>query len=144
MVTQALSAFGTLLKIGDGGGPEAFTTIAEVTDIKGPGLSMDAVEVTSHDSPNAVKEKIAGLKEVGELTFSINYVPTAATHNATTGLIRDWKNRTKRNFQLVFPDTGATTWSFAALVTNFQPTAPVDGKLAADVTLTPAGDATLA
>lgn len=139
-MTQALSGFGTLLKIGDGGTPtENFTTIAEVTDITAPGLTMDVIDVTSHDSPDALREKIAGLKDLGECTFTINYIPTHATHNATTGLIRDWKNRTKRNFKLVFPDAGATTWSFSGFVTNFQPSAPVDDKLTADVTITLSG-----
>jgi hypothetical protein len=30
MATQALSAYGTLLKRGDGGAPETFTTVPEV------------------------------------------------------------------------------------------------------------------
>jgi len=50
MATSAVAAFGTLLKIGDGGGPESFTTIAEVRTLGGPELSRDTVDVTSHDS----------------------------------------------------------------------------------------------
>lgn len=142
-MSDALSAIGTLLKIGDGAGPEVFTTIGEVGNISGPGLSTGVIDVTNHSSPDYTQEILAGLKSAGEVTFSINYIPTHATHNATTGLIRDWKNRTKRNFQLVWPDAGGTTWSFAAYVTGFQPTAPVEDKLAADVTLTIAGAPTL-
>lgn len=135
-MTQAIGSHGTLLKIGDGGAPEQFTTIAEVTNISGPSLSMDTVDVTSHDSPNYHEEVIAGIKRAGEVTFSINFVPTHATHNPSTGLLRDWVNRTRRNFKLVFPDAGATTWEFAAFVTGFQPTAPAGSeRLTADVTL---------
>ncbi len=141
-MSNALGAFGTLLKIGDGGGPETFTTIAEVTDIKGPTLSLDTIEATSHDSANATKEFVAGLKDAGEVTFSVNFIPTNATQSYATGLIKDWYNRTKRNFRMVFPDT--TTWNFAAFVTRFEPAAPVDGKLAADVTLKIASSPTLA
>ncbi|MGE5619533.1 MAG: phage tail tube protein [Sphingomonadaceae bacterium] len=144
-MTQAIGSHGTLLKIGDGGEPEQFTTIAEVTNIQGPGLSMDTVDATSHDSPSYHEEIIAGIKRSGEVTFSINFVPTHATHNPSTGLLRDWANRTKRNFKLVFPDVGNTTWTFAAFVTGFQPTAPAGSeKLTADVTLKVASAPTLA
>jgi len=40
-----------------------------------------------------------------------------------------------RNFQLVFPDSAATTWQFAALVTGYEPKEPVGGKLSADIKL---------
>lgn len=143
MPSAAIHAHGTLLKIGDGGGSETFTTIVEVTDINGPGLDDEVVDVTSHDSANHAREYIGGLLDAGEVTFTINYIPTATTHNATTGLIRDWKNRTKRNFQLVYPDGGATTWAFAALVQHFEAAAPIDDKLAADVTLKLTGMPTL-
>jgi len=58
--------------------------------------------------------------------------------------LKDLKNRTKRNFQLVFPDVGATTWAFAAYVTGFEPSAPVDDLLGASVTLKITGQPTLA
>lgn len=143
-MTSAIHAHGTLLKIGDGGGSETFTTIAEVTDISGPGLSLDANEVTSHSSSSHYRERIGGLLDGGSVRFSINYVPTAGTHDATTGLIRDMKNRTVRNFQLVFTDGGGTTWTFAALVTSFEPSEPIDDALTADVELMLTGVPTLA
>ena len=139
------SGFGTLLKIGDGATPtETFTTIAQVLNIGGPALSQDAIDVTHHSSTGGWREFVGGLLDGGEVTFDINYDPDAATHNATTGLINDMENRTKRNFQLVFPDTGPTTWSFTALVAGFEPSAPIDDKLAASVTLKVSGQPTLA
>ena len=57
-MTSAIAAYGTLLKLGDGGTPENFTTIAEVRDIGGPELGADVVDVTSHDSPGAWEEVI--------------------------------------------------------------------------------------
>lgn len=142
---MGISAFGTLLKKGDGGSPtESFTTIAEVTNIGGPSLSLDAIEITSHSSTGGWREFIGGLLAGGEVSFEINYDPVGATHDASTGLIYDMTNRTVGNFQLVFPDTGNTTWSFAALVTAFEPSEPVDDKLAASVTLKVSGQPTLA
>ncbi len=141
----AISAHGTLLKSGDGVTPtETFTTIAEVTNISGPALSTDAIDTTSHDSPNNHREFIGGLKDGGEVTFDINYIPTNPTHDASTGLLADYVARTLRNFQLVFSDSGNTTWSFTAIVTGFEPGEPVDAQLTASVTLRITGAPTLA
>ena len=143
-MTGALFAQATLLKIGDGGGPEVFTTIAEVGEISGPQLKLDTIDVTTHSSPGGWEELIAGILRSGEVSFGINYVPTEATHNNTTGLIKDMRTRTLRHFQLVFPDGASTTWSFSAYVTGFNPKNPVDGKLSAEVALKISGQPTLA
>lgn len=142
---MGISAFGTLLKIGDGGGGgEVFTTIAEVFEIGGPGLTLETIDVTHHTSTAGWREFVGGLLDGGEVSLSINYDPVDATHDASTGLIADMEARTVRNFQLVFPDTGTTTWTFAALVTGFEPSEPIDDKLAADVSLKLSGQPTLA
>ena len=143
-MTDAIASFNALIKIGDGATPtEAFTTIAEVMDISGPSLTLNTAEVTSHDS-GGWKETIGTILEGGEVSFDINFVPTNATHSEGSGLIADMLARTVRNFQIVFPDSGSTTWEFAALVTGFEPGAPVDGALTASVTLEITGEPTLA
>lgn len=145
MTTEALFAHGTLLKKGDGVSTgETFSTVAEVTNIGGPGLALEPIEVTSHSSTDGWKEKIGGLLDGGEVSVTINYVPTEGTHDGTTGLIADQSNRAVRNFQLVFPDTSETTWTFSALVASFEPGEPVDGALTAEVTLAVTGKPTLA
>ena len=143
-MSDAISAFGTLLKIGDGGDPESFTTIAEVKDISGPSLSLATEEITNHSSPGGWREFIGTLLDAGEVTFDINFIPTHSTHNASTGLIADMVNKVKRNFQLVFPDAGNTTWNFTALITGFELSEPVEGTLSASVTLRITGQPTLA
>ena len=140
-----IDAFGALFQIGNGATPEIFTTVAEVTNISGPGLSLEAVDVTSHGSAGAFREKVGGLLDGGEITLDINFVPTGATHKkAVGGLLYNMTQRTVNNYQLQFPDVGATKWIFPALVTGFTPENPVEGKLGASVTLTVAGEPTLA
>jgi len=143
MTTGALAAYGVLLKIGDGATSEVFTTIAEVKDIDGPELELEAKEVTSHDS-GGWREYIGTLLTGGEVSFDLNFIPTNATHSYSSGLIDDMVSRTRRNFKLVFSDTGATTWQFAALVTGFKTAAAVEDELAAEVTLQITGQPTLA
>ena len=143
-MSNAISAFGTLLKMGDGADPEIFTAIAEVANISGPSLSMDTIDVTNHSSTDGWREFIGGLLDGGEISLDINYQPTEGTHDFTTGLLKNMSNKTVRNFQLVFPDGSSTTWSFSALITAFEPSEPIDNKLSAAVTLKLAGKPTLA
>lgn len=137
-MSGAISGFGTLLKRNG-------TTVGEVNDITPPGMSRNTIDVTHHQSPNAWMEFIKGLKDGGELTFSVNYIPTNSTHNASTGLLADFTNNTTVDtWQVIFPDTSGTTWSFSGILTDFSPTAPTDDKLAADVTVKVSGQPTLA
>ena len=145
MSTTNYAAKGTLLKKGDGATPtENFTTIANVDNIGGPELKLDTIDVTNMSSPSGFKEFVAGLLEAGAVPVTINYDPGDGTHNASTGLIADMKNRVLRNFKIVFPDAGTTTWAFSAFVEKFTPKAPVAGKLTADVSLKISGVPTLA
>lgn len=140
MANIARAAFGTLFKIGDGGGTEVFTTIAEVMDISGPSLKTDTVEVTAHDT-GPYKQYISTLIDQGEITFTINF-NKGATQGFTTGLYNDLVNRTLRNFQIVLTTSVAATGAIAALVTGFALKAPVGGALQADITLRPNGGIT--
>jgi len=124
--------FGVLFKVGDGATVEAFATLAEVIGLSGPGLSMDTVESTHTESANAAKEYIAGLIDGGEISVDLNFLPANATH---TSLISDWQNRTLRNFQIVWPDTANTTWSFAGFVTNYEPSSPIEDRMTASVSV---------
>ena len=90
MPSGALHAHATLIGKGDSGSPEMFTTIAEVGSITGPTLTRDIIDVTNQDSAGAYREFIGGLIDPGELSFDINYIPTDATQDATTGIINEW------------------------------------------------------
>ena len=143
MTTGALAAYGVLLKIGNGATSETFTTIAEVRDISGPELELEAKEVTSHDS-GGWREYIGTLLTGGEVSFDLNFIPSNATQNYSAGLLKDMTDRTKRNFQIIFPTTSPTTWAFTALVTAFKPSAAVEDELTAEVSLQITGAPTLA
>lgn len=144
-MTSGLSAFGTLFQIGDAATPtEGFTTIAEITALSGPGFALDMIEMTHHTSPGGWEEFVGGILRSGEVTFSLNFHPTEATHSYAAGLLKDLVDRTLRNFKMIFPDAGTTTWSFSGLVSGFEPSEDPDDKLAADVTVKLSGQPTLA
>jgi hypothetical protein len=130
MSSNALESQGMVLKRGDGGSPETFTAIPEITSISGPGGSAPIIDTTDLDS--TAREKRLGLADEGQVSLDINYIPANAVH---AGLRSDRANRSERNFQLIFTDSPATTWSFAAFVPGFQINNEVDGVTKASVTL---------
>lgn len=135
--TSATPGYGVLLK-------RNTVQIAEIRDISGPGLSLSFQEVTNLSSTDGWREYIATLLEMTEVTFDLNFLPANATQSYAAGLIKDLVDRTKQAFSITFSNTGATVWSFNAFVTKFSPSAPVEGKLSASVTLRPTGKPTLA
>lgn len=134
-------AYGTKLYNGTSGGG---TLYAQVTSISGPSLSADVIDVTNHASTNAWEESVVGILRSGDITVEIVYDPANATHkNGANGLLSDFLARVSITVTLVFPDTGATEWTFSAFVTGFEPSMPVDGALTAAVTFKPTGNMTL-
>ena len=141
-MSGAISGYGTLLKMSSGGTGGSYTTIAEVGDIAGPGFSVDTNDVTSHDSPGAMREFKPGLIDPGELSFTCWFQPEIATHDATTGLLKVMNDRAIRSWKIVFPNTGLTEATFDALITKLDVKEPVAGVISADVTLKISGEIT--
>ncbi len=131
-MSNAISSFGIKLQMGDGSDPENFDDVAELQDIKGPGIKVDFEEVTNHGSPEGWEEVIPTILRAGEVTFDLNYIPSEGTHQ---DIVDHMTHRDLVNWKLVFPDAGNTTWQFAAYVADFEPEAPVKGKLGSSVKL---------
>lgn len=136
---MATQGYGTLLKLNG-------TAIAECRNITGPNLTLGTVETTHMTSTGAWREYISTLLDAGEISFEINFLPAGATHDITTGLLHFMVTHraTAQTYALVLTDAALTTWSFSAFITAFNLTAPVDGKLTANVTLKVTGQPTLA
>ncbi|MFD6874534.1 MULTISPECIES: phage tail tube protein [unclassified Streptomyces] len=133
-----LDAFGTQLQRGDGATPsENFTPIANVTDITPPEIERETIDVTAHDSPDAWREFIGGLKDGGEVSIDVNYDPRE--HDL---LLADFADSQPRNYKIVWPGT-LGEWAFGALLTGFAPEAPHDDKLAASLTFKVSGKPTI-
>lgn len=132
---DAISAQGTLIARAPQATPSVFTTIGELRNITPPPLTRNPIETTSH---NEVEESfVVGIRRKGEFAFQIGFVPSGATHNETTGLIKAWKDGTRDIYRITYPD--GAQWLFSGFVSNFAPAAPVDDGLTADVTIRPTG-----
>ncbi len=124
-------------KRGDGGGPEAFTTVCGVISFTFPDGS--AAEIDTTDLCSVAKGKMMGLPDEGQVSLELNYDPTDAQH---TGLQDDRKNRTKRNFQVVLTDASSTTFAFSGYVLSFSISTAVDDIVKASCTITIDGEIT--
>jgi hypothetical protein len=96
-----IAAFGTLLKRGDGATAEAFTTVANITNITGPAIENAELNVSAHDSAGAYKEFVAsGLNDPGTLDLEGNFDPSDTTHEQW---LDDLDAADEHNYELVFP-----------------------------------------
>lgn len=117
------------------GGSPSYTEIAELREITPPALTRNEIELTNHN--NEDDEYIVGIRRHGTLTFNLNFVPQNATHDHETGLQSAWFDGTRDIYRLTYPD--GTQWLFSGFVTNIAPSAPVDDRLSADITIRPTG-----
>lgn len=134
MASQAMKSQGVRLQRGNGGSPETFTTIGEITDITGPGGAASEIDVTHLLS--TAKEFVLGLADEGEVQLKLNMVPSDAQQ---TGLRNDRIAGTLRNFKLILTDVGLETATFAAYVKTYSVAAGVDKKIELSITLRVSG-----
>jgi hypothetical protein len=141
MSLNAQASHGTLLQVGDGGSPEVFTTIAGVGDWDPPGYMSDALDTTAQDDTGQTFI-VSNLIKNAEFTVKLFWETTNPTHNATTGLIAAARTRpgVRKNYRSLYPDGSGQL--FNSLVTGFQPHAPNNGILSADVKFQPTGPIT--
>ena len=127
MASSGVAAFGTSIS------PSA----GEITNISGPGISVDEVEITNHNSADDFKEFVAGLIDGGE--FSVEGNLTSAI---VTGLYADLLARTSKSYTITFPN--GMTWTFTGYPKSFETDSPVDGKLGFSATFRVTGKPVLA
>lgn len=138
--TNARAAYGTLLQVGDGLSPEAFTTVGEAKDISPPGYEVDMLDATHQDSTGGWREVRPGLKRLTPISFDLHYVTTDTTQNYVAGLISLLIAGTKRNFRLVYTTGHSVTAE--GYCSKFMPSAPVDGLLVASCEIALTSDPT--
>lgn len=129
MATIAKLSNGALLKVGDGAGPEVFTTVPEVKRLSGPAVRFDLLDVSSHDTVGFFKEWIPGMADGDSIAFSVNWRPSNAVHKAIRVAAYA---QTLRNFKIIFPDTPDNTVTMATYIQDWAPTADVATEMKAD------------
>ena len=136
------SALGTVLKLSTAGGFLASTStaagIGELTNISGPTMSAEQIDVSSHDSVGNYREFVAGFLDAGEISLEGNLT---ADGGADT-LVGYFGDRGTHHFHVLFPATGTSTggdmdehqsgfymrWVFYGQITGVETAAPYDDK----------------
>lgn len=124
MASQAVGAFGTKLNWNS-------VDVAELTSISGPNETMDTIDVTSHNSPDAYREFIAGIRDGGDISIEGNFIKTDTGQIA---LHTDFQAGTKRAWIIKFPD-GTTQISGNGYITAFSLNFPFEDKLSFTATI---------
>jgi len=104
--------------------------VGEVTDFNGPGGAAGIIDISHLQS--TAKEKLIGLRDEGQLSFSLNY---NATDAGQLSLIADRAARTKKKCLLKFNDAATNCARFDAYCMQFSITGAVDDKIAANAVL---------
>ena len=134
------SAFGTLLGVATSMSVLDLTTrpkstewndFGDLTNIGGPNISVDTIDVSAHDSADGFREFVAGVIDGGDISFEGNFTD-AASGVEITDLI---DTRAIVSFRVRFTTTGTSTgtnwdtWLFTGALVNFETEAPFDGKI---------------
>ena len=118
-------------------------TVAKLKAINGIELSVDMVDVTTHQSADSYKEVQPGLIDAGEVSLEgfFDYTDT----NGQAAMLTDLNSRTSRTGVITFPSAIGTTWTFTGYITKLKiGDAPVDGMIPFSASIKPTGKPTLA
>lgn len=145
---EAIHGYGAQLLVGDGASPEGFDAVADVVSITPGAMETEVIEKTHLRSPDAHREKLAGLRDSGPFVVELNWRPAHESQSNAGGgsgsftgggLISMWRNREEKNFKIVLNDgSPATEWPFRGVITKFQPGSITnDDKISATCEITP-------
>lgn len=113
-------------------------TVAGLTAINGIELSVDTVDVTTHQSSDNYKETMPGLIDPGEVSIEgfFDYTDTSGQQ----AMLTDLNSRTGRTAVITFPAATGTTWTFTGYITALKiGDAPIDGAIPFTATIKPTG-----
>lgn len=130
--TTAEIGYGIVLKMLTSTGPDVYTTLGEMFDIKPSGFSVDTVDATHNESPAATEEVIAGLIKTGETSFSIHYDPVSETWALIEASLRELQT-----FREVWPDGRYVQYD--GYFTGGEPDTPTEDRAVASITIKRSG-----
>ena len=113
--------------------------VAQITNISGPGISTDAIDVTAHDSAAGTREFLPGLVDAGEVTVELFFdAEASAGTGADSGLNvleKKAQDRSTNTWQIVNATSTDMYRRFSGIVTAFSFSSPVDGAITASATI---------
>lgn len=92
------------------------TYVAEVTSITPPGATRETVDVTHLKSDGGWREHIGSLKDAGEASITVNYIPAST---ASDVLFTAFGTDGAQDFTILFP-SGTLKMTFKGIVTGWE------------------------
>lgn len=121
--SQAVSALGTQLLIGDGQSPENFNLIPECKDITGPEVTQQYNDFTHQQSTGGFREEKPGWKTSGNVTTVMQRVNNDTYQDALIAAAYAVP-ATLTNFKIIWPDTDQVVFAGYPSISD---TAPISG-----------------
>lgn len=128
MTTTAKIGHGTRLQRTPTDSPGTVNDLGELIEIGGPELSRDAVDASHMLSPDQYREFISGMRDAGEVSFTVALVPDNTQGSVHQELIDDYNTNSTVRYRLLFPDAN-TYWEFDALLTSIPHAIPLDDRM---------------
>lgn len=126
-------SFGTKLTV-DG------KVVGALKNINGVEISADTIDVTTLDNTDGYREKLAGLKDAGEVSASGLMDGEDAGQDKCAELLNSGE---VVDCAIVFPAKIGKTWSFKACVTKFSTGAELEDAVSFEIALAVSGKPTL-
>ena len=120
-----------------------YVALTNLNDITGPEVSVEPIDVTTHDSADGFGESIPGLADGGEVSFEMQFDPSSVAHET---LYADVAARQMHNWRLQLPGFASTTAGgyvqFAGFLTKVGMGLPVKGSITAPISIKVSGKPT--
>lgn len=126
---DGMIGYGSTIRVGRGATP-TWTEIKLIGDITLPDEQVDEVEITHMKSPGRRRQFIAGLIDGGEVTVPMNYIPGSPTDV----LLQELKASGEEVILEFTVTEGGTPEQYAAFLSGYARTAPIDDKMTAEAT----------
>lgn len=110
-----------------------YTSFAEIIDLQAPDLTRDRIDVTHLGTTSQTRAFIPGFIELGEATFTGNYLPNNATHSgASNGLAGLFTAGTTGVFRILPNGNTSEAIGFQGYISTFTPRFSPDDQMLFD------------
>lgn len=124
---------GTILSRGAGTNPvpspgtDTFNAVGRVKNIGGPSITKEFFEVSALDSAGGFKEFLSGLRDPGELTFTIQMDPASTEHQGIVADAAASSTLSQRNWRIVWPNSAQADMvgEVSSVVNSTEPNAEI-------------------
>jgi len=110
-----------------------YEALADVKSITGPTSTRETIDTSSFDTAGGYRTSVAGLRDSGEISFSMNLTKTGYLLMKS-----DFESLDDNYYQIIIPATASSdgmSLDFAGQVTGIPMNIPLDDVISVDITI---------